>query len=256
MASVCCADWFHAKLIGSSDHLRDGPKAHHRHDLTQMLRDEPHKVHDIFRSAAEALSQRLILCSDPGRAGVLRAHPHHHASHAHQRGRRKGEFFRPQKRRDRHIASAHQLSVRFQYDPAAQAVLHQTVMRFGKPKLPGQSRMMDRGGGSCSRSSVVTGNQDRPGACLGYAGGDRSYACLRDQLYTDPRIRVGVLQVVDQLRQVLDGIDIMMRRRRDQRNTGRGKPGGRDPGIDLSAGKMSSLPGFRALRHLDLDLRR
>jgi hypothetical protein len=43
---------------------------------------------------------------------------------------------------------------------------------------------------------------------------------LGHQLDVDTRLRVGVLQVVDQLRQILDRVDIMMRRRRNQSHPG------------------------------------
>ena len=67
-------------------------------------------------------------------------------------------------------------------------------------------------------------------------------------------VAVGVLQVVDQLRQVLDRIDVMMRRRRNQRHAGRGITGLGNPRINLFAGQMAALAGLCALRHLDLDL--
>ena len=46
----------------------------------------------------------------------------------------------------------------------------------------------------------------------------------------------------------------MVRRRRDQRDAGRGVPGLRDPRIDLLAGQMTAFAGFGALCHFDLDL--
>src|SRR2546421_5711735 len=41
---------------------------------------------------------------------------------------------------------------------------------------------------------------------------------FRSQLHADPRVRVDLLQIVDELRQVLDRIDVVVRRRRDQRH--------------------------------------
>ena len=77
-------------------------------------------------------------------------------------------------------------------------------------------------------------------------------ADFRDQLDRDQPVRIDVLEVVDQLRQILDRIDVVMRRRRDQSDTGRRVPHPRDHGINLVAGQLSAFAGFGALRHLDL----
>src|SRR4028119_2497702 len=53
---------------------------------------------------------------------------------------------------------------------------------------------------------------------LGDARGDGPHALRRDELHAHHRLRVGVLQIVDKLRQVFDGVDVVMRRRRDQTN--------------------------------------
>ena len=73
-----------------------------------------------------------------------------------------------------------------------------------------------------------------------------------DQLDADPGLGIGVLEVVDQLRQVLDRVDVVVWRRRNQAD-----PGGRmaHPGdglVDLVAGQLTALAGLGALRHLDL----
>ena len=57
-------------------------------------------------------------------------------------------------------------------------------------------------------------------ACLGDAGGDRADPQGRDQLHADPGARVDGPQVGDQLREVLDRVDVVVRRRADQRLPG------------------------------------
>ena len=66
--------------------------------------------------------------------------------------------------------------------------------------------------------------------------------------------RLRVLQVVDQLGQVLDGVDVVVRRRRDQADAGRRVPHLGDPRIDLVAGQLAALAGLGPLGHLDLQL--
>ena len=64
--------------------------------------------------------------------------------------------------------------------------------------------------------------------------------------------RIDVLQVVDELLQVFDRIDVVMRRRRDEAHAlGRVAHLG-DHRVDLVAGQLSAFAGLRALRHLDL----
>ena len=77
---------------------------------------------------------------------------------------------------------------------------------------------------------------------------------MRDQLHADPRVGVDLLQVVDELGQVLDRIDVVVRRRRDQRHAGRGVAHPGDQLGDLEAGQLAALAGLGALGDLDLDL--
>src|SRR6185503_10640245 len=64
--------------------------------------------------------------------------------------------------------------------------------------------------------------------------------------------RVRAAQVVDQLLEVLDRVDVVVRRRRDQADARRrvAQPG--DVVVDLVAGQLAALAGLGALRHLDL----
>ena len=48
---------------------------------------------------------------------------------------------------------------------------------------------------------------------LGHAGGDGADAHLGHQLNADPGVDVGILQIVDELGEILDGIDVVVRRR-------------------------------------------
>src|SRR3954447_19703876 len=92
------------------------------------------------------------------------------------------------------------------------------------------------------------------GMCLAHTRGDRADTDLGDQLDVDARIRVRVLQVVDELLEVLDGVDVVMRRGRDQPDAGRGVPGLGHPRVDLVAGQLTAFAWLGALRHLDLDV--
>ena len=129
-------------------------------------------------------------------------------------------------------------------------------MRLGEPQFPGKARVVDGTARRRAGPSVVSGNQDDLRARLGDARRDRADARLRDQLHVDPGIGVGVLEVIDQLRQVLDRIDIVVGRRRDERHP-RGRIAGLgDPGVHFFPRKVAALARLGPLRHLDLDLLR
>src|SRR5262249_9006754 len=101
--------------------------------------------------------------------------------------------------------------------------------------------------------TVVAADQDHVGLGLRHAGRDRSDPDFGDQLHAYPRAIVGILEVVDQLREILDRIDIVVWRRRDEPDPGRRVTNLRDEIIDLLSGQLTTLAGLGALRHLDLE---
>ncbi len=103
-------------------------------------------------------------------------------------------------------------------------------------------------------AAVVPRDQDHVGLGLGHARRDGADARLADQLHADLGARVDLLEVVDQLRQILDRIDVVVRRRRDQRHARRRMPQPRDQLGHLDAGQLAALAGLRALGDLDLQL--
>src|SRR5262249_49151228 len=114
--------------------------------------------------------------------------------------------------------------------------------------------VLDRGERRRARPARVAADQHDVGLGLGDTGGDRADADLGDQLHADAGAVVRVLEIVDQLRQVLDRVDVVVRRRRDQADARRRVADLRDVLVDLVAGQLAALAGLRALRHLDLQL--
>ena len=112
------------------------------------------------------------------------------------------------------------------------------------------SEFSGRGAGA----AVVAGDEHHVGLGLGDAGRDRADADLGDQLDVDPGRRVDVLEVVDELRQVLNGVDVVVRRRRDQAHARGGVAGLGDPRPHLVAGQLPALARLGALGHLDLQV--
>ena len=88
---------------------------------------------------------------------------------------------------------------------------------------------------------------------LGDAGRDGADADFGDELHAHARVAVGVLQVVDELREIFDRVDVVVRRWRDEADAGGGAAGLGDRRIHLGAGQLAAFAGLRALGHLDLD---
>ena len=89
---------------------------------------------------------------------------------------------------------------------------------------------------------------------FGHARGYGANAHLGHQLHRNSRRGIYVLQIVDQLRQILDGINVVMRRRGNQTNAGDGMAHARDYFIHFVARQLAAFAGLGALGDLDLQL--
>src|SRR5207248_4774344 len=130
------------------------------------------------------------------------------------------------------------------------------LLRLREAELPRQPRVLDRAERARAGAAVRSGDVDDVRERLDDAGGDEADAGLRDELDRDVRLRVRLVEVEDQLREVLDRVDVVVRRRRDQRDARLRVPQARDLGRHLVPRQLPALAGLRALRDLDLELAR
>ena len=217
-------------------------------------RDELEEVLDELGLAGELLAQLRILRRDADRARVEMADAHHHAARDDQRRRREAEFLGAEQRRDDDVAAGLHLAVHLDDDAVAEAVEAEHLLRLGEAQLPRHAAVLDARERRRARAAVVARDEHDVRVRLGDAGGDRADAGLGHQLHVHARLRVRVLQIVNQLRDVLDRVDVVMRRRRDQADAGRRVAHLRDPRVDLVAGQLAAFAGLGALRHLDLQV--
>ena len=105
-----------------------------------------------------------------------------------------------------------------------------------------------------ARATIVTGDHHMVGLALGHTRCNRAHTNFGHQLDADVAVRGHVLQVVDQLGQVLDGVDVMVRRWRDQTDTGHRMAQLADVIGHFTARQLAAFTGFGTLGHLDLDL--
>ncbi len=104
----------------------------------------------------------------------------------------------------------------------------QHLLRLGDAEFPRRAGILDRGERRGAGAAVVAGDEDDVGVRLGHAGGDGADAGFGDELHADLGARVHFLQVVDELREIFDGVDVVVRRRRDEHHAGHGVAQPRD----------------------------
>ena len=242
------------QAIHAPNHVVELAEAQFRHDPAQILGHEKEKVDDVFGLALEFLAQFRILGRHPHRAGIQMAFAHHDAAHGDQRSRGKSELFRSQHRGNGHVPAGLQFPIHLHAHTAAQIVHHQHLLRFGKPQFPGDACVTYGADRRRAGPAIVTADQNHVGMGLGHSRSHGPHAYFGDELHRNARPRIGVLQVVDELRQVFDGIDVVVRRRRNQPHAWNRMTHASDEFVHLVAGQLAAFAGLRALRDLDLQI--
>ena len=202
-----------SQQIRPPDNLIHRPRPDLRQNLAYFLRIEGDQVHHLVRGAREFRPQIRVLRADPDRTRIRLALPHHDAAHRDQGRRADPVFFGPHHRRHHHVTARPQTAICPQRHPFAQVVHRQNLMRLGQPHFPRQPSILDTRRRRRPRAPVVTRDQDHIRLGLRHPRRNRAHARRRHQLHRHLGARVDLLQVIDQLRQILDGIDVMVRRR-------------------------------------------
>ena len=213
LAFQCSMPFLRVEQVAAADQLIELADAELGHQLRGLFGDEEEVVHDVLGAPGELAAQHRVLRRHADRAGVEVAFAHHDAALDHQRRGGEAELVGAEQRADHHVAPGLHLTVGLDTDAATQAVEHQGLLRFGETQLPRRAGVLDAGPRRRAGAAVVAGDHHMVGLGLGYAGSDGADANLADQLDADACARVGVLQVVDQLRKVFDRVDVVVRRR-------------------------------------------
>ena len=237
-----------------ADGLGDRAEAEGGEELPALLGDVLEEGLDELGPAGEVLAQLGVLRRDPDRAGVEVADAHHHAAGDDERRGREAELLGAEQRRHDHVPPGLDLAVDLDDDAVPEPVAQEGLLGLGQAELPGRAGVLERGERRGAGAAVVARDEHDVGVRLRDAGGDGADADLGHELHVDAGARVGVLQVVDELGEVLDRVDVVVRRRRDQPDAGRRVPRPGDPGIDLVARELAALAGLGALGDLDLEV--
>src|SRR5438876_7758475 len=203
----------HVELVAAANHFVNGLEAQLSHQFANLLSNHAEVVDDVFGFACEFLPEDGILRRYADRARIEMADAHHNASRNDQRRSRESKLLRAEQRRNDDIAAGLQLAVGLDDDAASEIVQDQNLMRLRQTQLPWDAGMFNAGEGRSARSTAVARYQDDVGMCLGNACCDRSDPPFCDQLYAYASAGVRIFQIVNQLGQILDRIDVVMRRR-------------------------------------------
>ncbi len=197
-------------------------------------------------------AQEVILGRYTGGAVVQVADAQVLAAQRDHRCGTEAETFSAEDRGLDHVKTSLQAAIGLHPDLAAQVVAAQGLVGFGQAEFPRRAGIANGRQWRSAGAAVVAGDGDQVSVGLGHAGSDGADTRLRHQFDRHQRLRVDLLEVEDQLRQVLDGVDVVVRRRRDQRHTRHGIAQSGDQAVDLATGQLTAFTRLGALGDLDL----
>ena len=191
----------------------------------------------------------------PGRTGVEVALAGHVAADRDERRRPERELLGAEERGDEQVAPGLEAAVGAQRDPVAQVVAQQDLVDLGQAELPRRPDVLDRrqrrGAGPAGVAGQVDVRGARPWRRPRRSSRPRGSATSLTPIRAP---RVDRAQVGDELGEVLDRVDVVVRRRADVALAGLAAAEGGDVGRRLAPGELAALAGLRALGDLDLEL--
>jgi len=201
--------------------------------LPHLLCDELEEIHDELRFAVESCAQFRILGRHPHRAGVKVTDTRHDASLHNQRSRRKTKLLGTEQRPDNNIPTGLELPVNLHNNTVTHAVEHESLLRFCKPQLPRCARVLERVQGGCSGATIMPRHKNDIRECFCHPGRNRPDPRLAHKLDVYPRSRVRSLEIVDELLEVFDGVNVVVRGRRDKPHPSGRVASARNPRVHL-----------------------
>ena len=243
-----------AEQIGAADGLVEGAETQAREEAAHLESDEAEVRLDHLGRAGELLAQLGPLARDPHRARVEVTRSHHQAPLCEEERGAERELVRAEQRGDHDVAASLEAAVDAHPHAAPQAVRDERLLCLGEPELPRRASVLDRRERARAGAAVGSCDMDDVRACLRDTGRDHADARRRDELHRDVRVGVDLLQVEDELGEVLDRVDVVVRRRRDEGDAGRGAAQTGDLVGHLVRRDLAAFAGLRALGDLDLEL--
>ena len=227
-------------------------EAHFGQIFAHLLRQEAEVVHHILVVTAEVLAQFGVLRGYTHRAGVGVALAHHHAAQHNEHRGAEAELLSTEQSHGYDVAAGLDLAVGLQAHLAAQAVEHERLLCFAQTYFGRNASVTHAAGGRSTRTALSTADDDEVGLSLGHTCCNSAYAAFGHQLHAHLGLGVHILEVEDELSQVFNRIDVVVRRGRNERDAWDGVARAGNDFVDLIAGQLAALAGLGTLSHLNL----
>ena len=223
-------------------------------DFTDFVCNEVEEVFNVFRLTGKALTEFRILRCNTHRALVRVALSIHHAAKANEQVRCKAKFFGTEEGCDHHVTARLELAIDLEFHAATQVIEDKCLFRFGNTEFPRKTSMLNGSKRRSTRTAIMARNEHHVGMSLCDTGSNRTHAHFRNELHRDTSLRVCIAQVVNELSQVFDGVNVMVRRRRNQGHVRNRVAYSCHKFVHLVSRQLTAFTRLCTLSHLDLQI--
>ena len=244
----------HLEQIGTANYLIQTAITHLCQQFAHLFSNETDVVHHHLHPADIVLfTQHRVLGGNAGSTVVQMADTQIFTADGNHRRSTKTETLRPEQRSLDHIQPGLETTIGLYPHLVTEIIGAQDLVGLGKAQLPRRPGIFHRGQRTGTGAAVIAGDGDQISVSLGNSGGNGADTGLGHQFDGDQRLGINLLQIKNELGQILDGVDIMVRRRRNKRHTGFAVTQLGNQLIYLAAGQLPSLTGLGPLGDFDLD---
>ncbi|KAH3660385.1 hypothetical protein OGAPHI_006971 [Ogataea philodendri] len=242
------------KLFGSTNHLVDGSETKLGHDSSQLVRNVVEEVDNVLRSSLELFSQNRVLSSNTDWTSVCVTFSVENTSHGDQWSGSETPLFCTKQTCNSNVSSGLELTIGLNSDSSSQVVQNKSLVSLSKTKLPWQTSILDTGPSGSTGTTIVSRNQNV--VCLGLSDtrSNDTNTNFRNKLDGNSSSWISTLQVVNELLQILNRINIVVRRWRNQPDTCGGVPGLGNVVRNLVTWQFTTFTWLGTLGHLNLQL--
>jgi hypothetical protein len=167
----------------------------------------------VLRGTDELLPEFGVLGRDTHGAGVEMAFTHHDTAHGNQRCGSEAPLFGTKQTSNGDVTTCSELTVSLDDDTSSEIIQYQGLMSFSQAKFPRKTSILDTSPSGGTGTTIVAGNQDMIGLGLSDTGSDDTHTNLGNELDGNSRTRARALQIVDQLFEILNGVNVVVGRR-------------------------------------------
>jgi hypothetical protein len=107
------------------------------------------------------------------------------------------------------------LTVSLNDNTTTKIIQNKSLMSLGETQLPRKTGILDTSPARGTSTAVVTGDENVVSLGLSDTRGDNTNADLGYQLYRNTSAGVRALEIINELLQILNGVDVVMRRWRN-----------------------------------------